>query len=517
MSAGGPDPSRSAGLHDGSGAVTCDVLVIGAGMGGAAVAHRLRDSGASVLVVERGERLPREPENWDASEVFERQRYRTAEPWLDVRAGSEFQPGVHYHVGGNTKFYGACLPRFRVRDFELIEHAEGISAPWPLSYAELEPYYTLAEHALLVHGDDTGDASAPWRSSPYPFPAVAHEPVVRALADAWTAQGLSPVTMPVGIDLRDGGTCVRCTTCDGFPCRLGAKADAETSFLEPALESRTVRMMTGAKVVKLTTAGRTVNTAVVYQGSTEHVVRFGQVVLAAGAVNTAALLLRSAATAGGRLANSSGLVGRNYMVHNSTFFVAVNPRRLNTTRFQKTLGLNQWYFAGSDTSHPLGNVQMLGKLQAPMVAAARRHVPRRILAATTARSIDLYLTTEDLASTSNGVRLGPGGRIGIEWTPSNLAPHRELVKRMRGVMRAAGYPLIFTQRMGIETNSHMCGTAVMGVDPASSVVDPSGKAHDLDNLWVADSSTFPSSAALNPALTIAANALRVADQLRRRC
>lgn len=485
-------------------AITCDVLVIGAGMGGSAVAYGLRDSGANVLVVERGTFLPREPENWDASEVFERQRYATGEAWRNRRTGSDFFPGIHYHIGGNTKFYGACLPRFREEDFGTIQHAEGVSPAWPVSYDEMEQYYCAAEQALLVHGDDTGDRTAPRRSRPYPFPAVAHEPAVDALARSWAAQGLHPVAVPVGIDLRPNGSCLRCRTCDGFPCAVGAKADAETSFLAPATVGGSIKVMTHTRVTTLNKRGTEIVSVFVRRGNATTAITAGRVVLAAGAVNTAAILLGS-----GDLANSSGLVGRNYMVHNSTFFVAVDPRRKNTTQFQKTLGLNDWYTAGPTNEHPLGNIQMLGKLQTPMVRAARRRVPRRLLDFMTDHSIDLYLTSEDLPSTRNGVHLGGGGQIEIEWEPGNLGPHRELVARTKTIMRSAGYPILFTERMGIETNSHMCGTAVMGSDPCSSVVDPSGKAHDLDNLWISDSSVFPSSAALNPALTIAANALRV--------
>jgi len=491
----------------------CDVLVIGAGMGGAALAYQLRDSGLDVLVVERGERLPREAENWNPTEVFEHQRYRPTERWVDEQSGDEFSPGVHYTVGGNTKVYGACLPRFREVDFEANEHAGGISPEWPITYEELEPYYASAETALLVHGDDTGDDTAPRRSGPYPFPALPHEPCIEALAEAWKRQGLSPVSMPMGVDLRDGGGCIRCGTCDGFPCQLGAKADAETSFLDPALGHPNVRIATGAQVVELRISGRKASTALVHQGTTDHVIRFRQVVLAAGAVNTAALLLRSGDRTRGGLCNSSGLVGRNYMVHNSTFLVAVDPRRRNTANFTKTLGLHQWYTKGPDNPIPLGSVQMLGKLQAPMIAAARPHTPKRLLAAMTNRSMDLYITTEDLPSSKNGVRLGSSGKIGIEWAPSNLKPHGILVNRMSKVMRSAGYPLIFSERAGIETNSHMCGTATMGNDPLNSVVTPSGLAHDIENLWIADSSVFPSSAALNPALTIAANAMRTGDEL----
>lgn len=490
-------------------AVTCDVLVIGAGMGGSAFAFGLRDAGADVLVVERGTFLPREPENWNATEVFERKRYATAEPWRNRRTGSDFNPGVHYHVGGNTKFYGACLPRFREEDFGAIQHAEGVSPAWPVSYDDMEPYYCVAEQALLVHGDDTGDRTAPRRSRPYPFPAVPHEPAVDALAQSWTSQGLHPVVVPVGIDLQTNGSCIRCRTCDGFPCAVGAKADAETSFLAPAALGGSVRLMTHTRVITLNRRSTKIVSVSVRRGSETTEITAGRVVVAAGAVHTAALLLGS-----NDLANSSGLVGRNYMVHNSTFFVAVDPRRKNSTMFQKTLGLNDWYTAGPTNEHPLGNIQMLGKLQTPMVKAARPRVPRAVLDLMTNRSIDLYLTSEDLPSIRNGVRLGPTGQIEIEWEPNNLSPHRELVARTKTIMRAAGYPMIFTEQMGIETNSHMCGTAVMGSDPHASVVDVDGKAHDLDNLWICDSSVFPSSAALNPALTIAANALRIADQMR---
>ncbi len=491
----------------------CDVLVIGAGMGGSAIAFQLRNSGLRVLVVERGDRLPREPQNWDPTEVFVRKRYRPNERWRDLRTGDDFSPGVHYNVGGNTKVYGACLPRFREHDFDAIEYPEGVSPEWPISYAALEPYYAAAERELLVHGDDADDPTSPWRSSPYPFPPLPHEPSIAELADSWREQGLSPVSMPMGIDLRDGGACIRCGTCDGFPCSLGAKADAETSFLDPALRSDNVTLLTRATVVSLTTKRDTVGAAVIRHEGAQRSVRFAHVVLAAGAVNTASLLLRSGESPHNGLANSSGLVGRNYMVHNSTFMVAVDPRRKNTAAFTKTLGLHDWYKPSPDTPTPLGGVQMLGKLQTPMISAARPYVPKPILGVMTERSMDLYLTTEDLPSANNGVRLHDSGKVGIEWTPSNLEPHAELTRRMRTVMRTAGYPLVFSERMGIETNSHMCGTATMGDEPSSSVIAPNGQAHDVPNLWIADSSVFPSSAALNPALTIAANAMRTGDEL----
>ena len=314
------------------------------------------------------------------------------------------------------------------------------------------------------------------------------------------SQGLHPFSMPMGVDRREGGACIRCRTCDGFPCKLDAKSDADVCALRPALRGGNVRLLTRTVVERLCSSGREVTEAVAVREGRRLRIRAGRFVLACGAVNTAALLLRSG------VANGSGLVGRNYLVHNSTFFVAVDPRRRNDVMFQKTLGLNDWYF---DSPYPLGNLQMLGKLQAPMIKSSRRWVPVPLLDYLTGHSVDIYLTTEDLPDVDNRITL-EGDRIVVHWQPNNLAPHRELVRRVRRIVRAAGYPLIFTQRMKIETNSHQCGTAVMGDDPARSVLDPNCRAHDVSNLWIVDSASFPSSAALNPALTIAANALRVA-------
>ncbi|MEU2794069.1 GMC family oxidoreductase [Streptomyces sp. NPDC007100] len=497
----------------------CDIAVIGSGMGGATLAYALRGTGARILVVERGDHLPREWQNWSAPAVFTAGRYRNAEPWYDARAGRFFSPGVHYYVGGNTKVFGATLPRFREADFGPLEHAEGVSRGWPFPYGVLEPHYARAERLYRVHGTRAADPTDPWRSGDYPWPAVPHEPPVAALAEALRAQGLTPYALPTGVDLRDGGTCLRCATCDGFPCLVGAKSDADLCALRPALAAGNVSLLTRATATRLVTGagGRRVNEALVRYGSGELRVRADRFVVACGAVNTAALLLRSDSgpsvptspvrTTG--LANRSGQVGRNYMVHNSTFLVAIDPRRPNDVVFQKTLGVNDWYLANGSRG-PLGNVQALGKLRAPSAGGLWPRAPRPLLAAATRRSTDLYLTSEDLPVPENRVTVGSGARVEVHWRPVNLPPHRELVRRAARMMRRAGYPLVVTRRMGIAVNSHQCGTAVASDDPADGVVDAGCKAHGLENLWIADSSWFPSSAAVNPALTIAANALRIA-------
>jgi len=499
----------------GAGSLDCDIAVLGSGMGGSTLAYALRNSGARVLVVERGEFMPRDRDNWDPVVVFQQHRYKNGERWLDGRSGKEFLPGVHYWVGGNTKVYGACLPRFRVDDFMQLEHCDGISPAWPLSYEEIEPYYGQAEEIYKVHGVVDGDPTEPPHSSRYPFPALEHEPSVSDLASSFAGQGLRPFQMPMGVDVREGGRCIRCRTCDGFPCPLAAKSDAEVCALRPALDSGNVRLLTSAYVDRLVTAkdGRAVREAVVIRNDRELRLRAERFVVSCGAVNSALLLMRSGTTRHpDGLANSSGQLGRNYMVHNLTFLVAVDPRRRNTVWFQKTLGVNDWYRSGPGTRYPLGNLQMLGKLQGQMVKGSRSWAPLPVLEYLTSHSIDLLATTEDLPRPENRVAISRSGQPTVYWQPTNLGPHRELIKRTALLLRRAGYPLLFTERMGIETNSHMCGTAVMGVDPRYSVLNPQCRAHDVDNLWVVDSSFFPSSAALNPALTIAANALRVASE-----
>lgn len=502
----------------------CDIAVIGSGMGGSSVAHRLRDSGLRVVVVERGGRLPREDANWDAEEVFGARRYYNAESWIDGHTGNRFSPGVFYYVGGNTKFFGAMLPRFRERDFGEISHFEGVSPAWPFPYSVLEPWYSTAEQVFRVHGSAAGDPTEPPRSQPYPFPALHHDPALLPLADSLRRSGLRPFVMPAGVDYGAGGGCILCSTCDGYPCKLDAKCDAEMLALRPALAGGTTDILTHAFIDRLETSadGRMVVAATgLLKGGSKNSgeplrIEAKHFVLACGAANTAALLLKSANSQHAKgIGNGSDLVGRNYMVHNSTFMLAVDPRRRNNVAFQKTLAVNDWYFASGAADFPLGNVQMLGKIRAPMVRGMYPRLPAAVARYVTDHSVDLYLTSEDLPDRENRVTFDrEQNSIKVYWRPNNLPAPRKLVQVTKKALHAAGYPVVLTQRMGIATNSHQCGTAVMGNDPATSVVSVAGHLHEVDNVWLADSSPFPSSAAVNPALTIAANAMRVAENLR---
>src|SRR4051794_16271591 len=486
-----------------------DVIIIGTGAGGGTLAHRLAPTGKRILLLERGGYLPREPENWDSKEVFLEERYLSGEEWID-KDGDAFRPHQQYFVGGNTKFYGAILFRLRERDFHEVRHHAGVSPAWPLTYDDFEPYYTEAERLYLVHGERGEDPTEAPASGPFPYPAVSHEPRIQQLHDDFVKTGHHPFHLPVGVDLDEsdpeGGRCVRCDRFDGFPCLTDGKADAHVRCVRPALKHPNVTLRTNSRVVRLETdaSGRTVTGVVVERGGVEERHTADIVVVACGAANSAALLLRSAGDAHPNgLANSSGLVGRNYMVHNNTAVMAVHPTRRNPTVFQKTLGVNDLYLRGPDRPYPLGNLQLLGKLQAGMLTADRPLVPRPVLRAMANRSVDWWVMSEDLPDPDNRVTLAPDGTIRVHWKPNNLVAHEEIVQTARQMLRRAGYPLVLTQRLGIETNSHQCGTLRFGHDPATSVLDPCCRAHDIQNLYVVDASFFPSSTATNPALTIA--------------
>jgi choline dehydrogenase-like flavoprotein len=482
--------------------LNADVVIVGSGMGGGTTAHALARRGVDVLVLERGERLPREAENWSPRAVFAGRRYKPKEQWLDGD-GHSFAPGVHYVVGGNTKVYGASLPRFREQDFEAVEHEDGISPAWPFSYADLEPYYGEAEQMYAVHGTTGEDPTEPWRSTAFPYPALVHEPYIAELAERLRAEGVSPSSNAMGVDRRDGGLCIRCGTCDGFPCKLGAKSDAETCGIEPALATGNARLAPGTRVRRIVAAGRRVDHLVAEDGDGEVRVTGAKFVLAAGAVNSAALLL------GSEIANSSGQVGRNFMMHNNAHIVAVDVNRKNNVTFQKTLSVNDWYLDGGD-GYPLGALQLIGKVQGVMMkTAAPRGVPVAVLNQIARRSVEWLIMAEDLPDRDNRVTVDRAGTITTARVARGVRTHRRLLERAKRLLRAAGYDAVLTQHFDISMNSHQCGTVVAGIDPATSALDPWCRSHDLENLWVIDAGFFPSSAAMNPALTIAAQALRV--------
>jgi choline dehydrogenase-like flavoprotein len=506
-----------------------DLIIIGSGAGGGTLARHLAPSGKKILILERGGWLPREPENWSAEEVFIKNRYVSSDTWHD-KDGRAFQPGVHYYVGGATKLYGAALYRLRKEDFGELKHYDGISPAWPISYDEMEPYYTKAEQVYRVHGARGEDPTEPPASAPYPFPAVSHEPRIQKLADDLARCGYRPFHSPNGIMLDETNppfsTCVRCNDCDGFPCLVHAKSDAEVLGIRPALQHGNVTLLINAQVVKLNTNpnGTAISEVIVKHDGQTETFQADIVVVSCGAANSAKLLLLSANDKHpSGLANASDQVGRNYMYHNSQAVLAVS-REPNPTKFQKTLGLNDFYFGAKEFEFPLGNIQMVGKSQGPMYKGEKPIeaglAPKWTLNMVAEHAVDFWLSTEDLPNPANRVTVNRDETITLSYTPSNDVPKQKLYQKLKSMLGHLNMhdhliprDLYLKNEIGIAGCAHQSGTCRFGTDPKSSVLDKNCKAHELDNLYVVDTSFFPSIGAVNPALTAMANALRVGDHL----
>lgn len=476
-----------------------DVIIIGSGMGGATMASKLAPTGRNIEILEAGDYLCPSRADRDAHAIFTDGHFRPNETWLDGK-GAPFNPGNYYNVGGNSKFYGAVLLRYRAEDFAPIKHLEGTTPGWPISYDTLEPYYQAAEMLYRVRGRVGDDPTEPEHSGTYPFDPVPDEGSIADLRMRLRALGLHPSSLPLGVDLDrwlDGGQ----TAWDAYPNTNGGKMDAETALAD-ALAYPNVTLRTNAPVTRLISdaSGRIsgVETA-------DEVLSAPIVVLAAGAVQTAALLLRSG------LANRSDQVGRNFMNHNTSAILAFHPFRKNDAVYQKTLMMNDFYLTGGANGTPLGNMQLLGKITGPILAAHTK-LPRRLADFIAGHSIDLYAMSEDLPNSDSRVTLS-GDKIKLDWKTSNGTAHAAFVKRLKLLLRKAGYPVVVSHGFDRTTPSHQCGTARMGDDPRTSVVDIFGRSHDHPNLFLCDASVLPTSAAVNPALTIAALALRSGDHI----
>jgi choline dehydrogenase-like flavoprotein len=508
-----------------------DVIVIGSGAGGGTLVRHLAPSGKRVLLLERGDWLTREPQNWNVHDVFVDSRYISPDTWYDADTAKAFQPQVHYFVGGATKLYGAALYRLRDEDFGELQHHDGVSPAWPIGYDEMEPYYTLAEQIYQVHGARGEDPTEPPASAPYPFPAVSHEPRIQQLADDLVAAGLHPFHAPCGVMLNEANmpysNCVRCPTCDGFPCLVHAKSDAEVLGVRPALEHSNVTLLTNARAVTLRTnpAGTAVTVVEVEREGEHETYAADIVVVSCGAANSAKLLLASATDKHPQgLSNDSDQLGRNYTFHNSQAVLALSKEE-NPTVFQKTLGLNDFYFGSDDFEYPLGNIQMVGKSSADMYRGEKpletKLAPQRTLESMARHAVDFWLSTEDLPRPENRVTLDREGNVRLSYRQTNDEPKKQLYGELKKLLKHTGMQTdhLIPRHAYLKTDipiagvAHQAGTCRFGADPATSVLNTDCRAHELDNLYVVDTSFFPSIGAVNPALTAMANALRVGDHL----
>jgi choline dehydrogenase-like flavoprotein len=502
-----------------------DVIIIGTGAGGGTLAHRLAPSGKKVLVLERGAFLPQEKANWNTDAVFRDGRYQIKDVWADGE-GNPVKPGVGYWVGGNTKVYGGALLRLRERDFEEVNLHEGRSPAWPLKYNDFAPYYDQAELLYQVHGKQGDDPTEPPRSSEYLYPPVSHEPRIESLSQAFKARGLNPFYLPLSIKLNEKDAflseCIRCNTCDGFPCFIHAKSDADVNCIRPAIKQANVRLMTEAKVNRLHTSasGKEVTAVEVEVDGHTQLFSADIVVVACGSVNSAALLLNSANDQHPKgLANGSDQVGRNFMKHLAAAVIGLSLKE-NTSVFQKTLAINHYYWGEPGFEYPMGHIQLLGKVNSKMLALdVSKLAPSFALRLAAKRTVDWWLTGEDGPDPNNRVQV-KNGQIVLNYRPNNLKAFKRLIKRWVQVLREVDnqntlLPVswYFSKLLPIGAIAHQVGTCRFGTDPNTSVLDLDCKAHEVDNLYVVDGSFFPSSAAVNPSLTIMANAMRVGDHL----
>ena len=582
-----------------------DAIIIGTGAGGGPLALRLAEAGKRILILERGPFLPQEKLNWSTSAVFLSNRYHTRETWHD-KDGKDLHPQQAYFVGGQTKVYGAALFRMRAEDFGVIHHKGGISPAWPISYADLEPFYTEAEELFHVHGDlgaappvpggygSSWDPTEPFHSKPYPLPALTNEPRMAAIEADVRKLGVNTFPIPLGLKRNEqvplAAPCIRCDTCDGYPCLLHAKSDADVNCIRQILHLPNVTLMTNTRVLRLLTnpAGTAVTEVEVeHSGRQLHepasetpekgIARYAANLfcLAAGAVNSAVVLLASANSKHPTgLANGSDQVGRNFMFHQADAILALSLHE-NTDAYTKTWGTNDFYLRDPDSSFPfpLGQVQPIGSFHHEMMKAqAPPLTPGFVLETMKHRAVPWWLTTEDLPSPENRVTLenaspssykespeykksagggleaptpdassahpagdtdpdgadnqcglttiAPPGRIRLSYTPNNLQAFKRLKDRWINILKQAGHAqthmsldAYFKQRIPLEGIGHQNGTCRMGADPATSVLGPQCKAHQLDNLYLVDASCFVSASAVNPSLTIVANSLRVARHI----
>ncbi len=514
-----------------------DVIVVGSGAGGATLAQRLAPTGKRILILERGEHLPREAENWDPQSVFIDHKYRTREQWFD-RRGKPFTPNTHYWVGGNTSFYGAALMRLRESDFGEVRHAGGLSPAWPIDLSDLAPYYDEAERLWRVHGQRGVDPTERGDEPAYAFPPVRDDPGIARLRSHLQGQGWRPFALPLGVDLDQDrpltSVCIRCKTCGGYPCLVKAKSDARSLAVEPLLGEANVTLLTGRKVRRLETdaAGRAVTQVVCETAQGEERWSADLVVLAAGTVNTACILLGSANAAHPNgLANGSDQVGRNYAFHTLTAMVSLTAAPVETS-FPKTLAVNDFYHrdprGGFD--FPMGHIQLLEYMSGKTLEGQVSNFLPPALApdvftdAVAHRILSFLIISEDLPDPDNRVRLLPDGRISLEYQHNNLEGHERLVNTLHAALDGfvdhahpfSQHRLELDSLLPLYGTAHQLGATRFGADPASSVLDVNCKAHELDNLYVVDSGFFVSSAAVNPTLTIVANAMRVGDAIKAR-
>ena len=500
-----------------------DAIIIGSGIGGAFAALALMRAGQRVLVLERGDWIRRGPENWTPEGVWELTPSFSMEAPYEVRTGRKISLSAGFHcVGGMSVFAGGVALRFREGDFAPGPEIVGDSgAEWPYRYADLAPYYDDAERILGVSGSTGEDPTEPRRAGPYPQPPAPLAGLSRRIADSAKALGLSPFRLPLAINYANGGrrACIGCQTCDAHACAIEAKNDVSTVVF-PDLIARGLVLETNTVVIGIEREGaraRTVH-AVHARTGARRAYRGTRVFLAAGVLGTPHLLLAS----GLESASSGGdAIGRYLLRHCNamTFGFFAEPPNPDG-EFHKQLGIHDFYFGSPNGDAPEGKLGCIQQVMPPPIGSIQKRLGRpltRLLEPATRYMTGLLSIAEDQPRAENRLKIDrsrrdryglPRVRIDHAYTDRDLAARDALVGWSKRILKGAGARFFYTHR--IATFSHAVGTVRAGVDPAHSALDRRCRVRGFDNLYVVDGSFMPTSAAVNPSLTIAANALRTA-------
>lgn len=502
-----------------------DAIIIGSGIGGAFAALALVRAGQRVLVLERGDWVRRSPENWMPEGVWElTPAYSTESPY-ELRSGRQRSSVAGFHcVGGMSVFAGGVAFRFRERDFEPPSEIVGDSgAEWPYGYSELAPFYDVAERVLGVAGCTGEDPTEPARAQPYPQRPAPLAALSQRIADSARDLGLSPFRLPLAINYANGArrACIGCLTCDAHACAIEAKNDVSTVVYPEliasglVLEPNTVVAgveMDGSRATKVHAVDAKTGAKRAYRGT--------RVFFAAGVLATPHLLLSSGLEA---YNPGGGVVGRYLLRHCNAMTFGFFDRPPNPAgEFHKQLGVHDFYFGDPGGNAPEGKLGCIQQVMAPPAGSLQKRLGKpmtRMLEPAIRRVTGLLSIAEDQPRASNRLSISRNIRdrhglprmiIEHDYSARDLAARRALVEWCRRILRGAGARFSFTHH--IDTFSHAVGTVRAGVDPTSSALDAYCRFRGVDNVYVVDGSFMPTSAAVNPSLTIAANALRTATR-----
>jgi choline dehydrogenase-like flavoprotein len=494
-----------------------DVIVIGSGAAGGSLAGQLAASGCRLLLLERGGELaPADPSDADG-EWFRQARYHAPEAWFGPD-GDPFTPQTIYAPGGNTRIWGGVLERMREREFSGLALQEGAVPGWGIGYDELAPYYERAEALYRVHGVAGVDPTEP-RRTPFPHPPRPIEPFLEELRGALQRQGTHPYELPLSwAEAPEAGAAV----CGD--ARIFGVAPTRTG---PAV---TVRERCQVRCLHVNPSGREVRGVEAEIDGQRWLFAADQVVLAAGAIHSAEILLRSASEHHERgLANGSDQVGRNLMKPQLTAILQRSAAP-SSGRFARSLGVTDYYWGDKNVSFPLGSIQSGGGVlqdalfaeSPPVLSLVTRLLPRAGLRNLASRTITWWAMSAVRPDPENRVTLR-GPSLQIQYVPNNREAHDRLVYRWLDTIgkvesdplctAVTPFPIHPRGESPLPAMGSVCGTCRMGADPASSVVDLQGRSHQLVNLWIADASVFPSCPAVGFGLTVIANALRIGDAL----